>query len=62
MTKESWNDYQNQYRKNHYTQLSAHLDSELVKEFKNQLKKDNISFSSFLKTAISKYLEKELDK
>lgn len=58
MTKESWNQYQNQYRKNHYKQLSAHLDPTLVDEFKEQLKKDNITFNDFLRNAINLYLKK----
>ena len=58
MTKESWNEYQNHYRKNHYKQLSAHLDPALVDEFKAQLKKDNITFNDFLRNAINLYLKK----
>lgn len=59
MTKESWNEYQNNYRKNHYTQLSVHLESELVRDFKEQLKKDNIPFATFMRDAIDKYLGKK---
>lgn len=58
MTKESWNEYQNKYRKNHYKQLSSHLDPELVDEFKEKLKKDNITFNDFLRNAIKLYLKK----
>ena len=58
MTKEKWNEYQNAYRKNHYKQVSAHLDPTLVNELKAQLKKDNISFSTFLQNAIKIYLKK----
>jgi len=59
MTNAKWNKYQNEYRKNHYKQLSAHLDPELVDEFKAQLKKDNISFNDFLRNAINLYLKKD---
>ena len=59
MTKESWNQYQNQYRQNHYKQLSAHLDSDLVDEFKEALKKDNITFTDFLRKYINNYLKKK---
>ena len=61
--RESWNNYQNEYRKYHYKQLSAMLDPELVDRFKKQLKKDNISFSTFLRNAIRLYLgEEKIDK
>ena len=59
MTKETWNQYQNQYRKNKYMQISAALDPELVIEFKRKLLKDNISFPTFLKSAINEYLGKK---
>jgi len=58
MSKESWNQYQNDYNRTHYTQLSTQLDQQLVKEFKEQLKKDNISFSSFMRKIIKEYLGK----
>ena len=56
MTKETWNEYQNKYRKNHYSQLSASLEPQLVKEFKEKLKKDKITFPTFLRTKIEEYL------
>lgn len=59
MTKETWNQYQNEYRKNKYTQISAALEPELVAEFKEKLSKDNISFPTFLKSAINEYLGKK---
>ena len=58
MTKESWNQYQNQYRKNNYKQLSAYLEPDLVNDFKKKLKEDNISFTTFLRNAINLYLNK----
>ena len=57
MTKEKWNKYQNEYKQNHYAQLSAALDPQLVRRFKEQLKKDNITFPSFLRKAIKEYLD-----
>ena len=57
MIKESWNKYQNEYKQNHYSQLSAALDPQLVRRFKEQLKKDKITFPSFLRKAIKEYLE-----
>ena len=61
--RESWNNYQNEYRKYHYKQLSAMLEPSLVDEFKAQLKKDHISFSTFLRNAIRLYMgEEKIDK
>ena len=58
MTKrESWNKYQNDYHKTHYTQLTAMLKPELAKTFKEKLKKNNIPFSTFIRKAIEEYLE-----
>lgn len=59
MAQLSWNDYQKQYQQKHYSQLSAHLDQELVKEFKKKLKEDNITYSDFIRNAINKYLGKK---
>ena len=56
MTRKSWNEYQNDYRKSHYKQISAHLDPELVDSLKKKLKKDNMSFSDFIRKAIYDYL------
>lgn len=57
--KENWNVYQNDYRRNHYAQLSAYLDPSLVIPFKDKLKKEGLSYTSFLRSAISEYLEKK---
>lgn len=59
MTKESWNVYQNSYRKNHYKQLSVHLDPALVDSFKEKLKKDGISYPDFMRNLINEYLAKK---
>ena len=59
MTRDDWNKYQNEYKKNHYAQLSAQLNPQLVREFKEKLKKDRITFPSFLIKAIKEYLGKE---
>ena len=59
MTRNDWNKYQNEYKQNHYSQLSAALDPQLVRRFKEQLKKDNITFPSFLRKAIKEYLEEK---
>lgn len=59
MTKKQWNKYQNEYRKNKYKQVSAHLEPELIDNFKKKLKKDNISFPTFLRTKIKEYLEEK---
>lgn len=59
MTKEIWNTYQNKYRKNKYSQISAALDPELVDKFKKKLKEDNITFPTFLREKINTYLEEK---
>ena len=58
MSKESWNEYQNNYRKKHYAQVSAYLDPSLVDALKKKLKKERTTFSSFLREKITEYLEK----
>ena len=58
MTKESWNQYQNAYRKSHYKQLSAHLNAEYVDDFKKLLKQEGITFNTFLRTAIDEFIKK----
>lgn len=50
--------YFRQYRKSNLTQLSAAIPKDLAEEFKDKLRKDEISFSQFLKNAISTYLKK----
>lgn len=59
MTTDKWNEYQNNYRKNHYKQISAHLDPTLVDNLKEKLKKDNISLVDFLRKVIDEYLEQK---
>ena len=59
MTKEKWNQYQNKYRKNHYKQISAHLEPELVDDFKKKLKKNGISFCDFMRNVMIEYIDKE---
>ena len=59
MTKESWNQYQNAYRKKNYTQLAAYLDPTLVFNFKEKLKKDKKGYTEFLKEKIKEYLEEK---
>lgn len=63
MTRDKWNDYQKAYHKDHYTQLSIHIDKELATRFKEKLKKDGISTADFTRKVINEYLEeKKLDK
>lgn len=59
MTNDKWNEYQNNYRRNHYKQISAHLDPTLVDNLKEKLKKDNISLVDFLRKVIDEYLEQK---
>lgn len=59
MTTDKWNEYQNNYRRNHYKQISAHLDPTLVDNLKEKLKKDNISLVDFLRKVIDEYLEQK---
>lgn len=56
MSNSKWNEYQNNYRKNHYKQIAAMLDPELVDRFKAKLKKNNITFPDFLRAKINEYL------
>lgn len=54
-----WNDYQREYQKTNYSQLTTHLDKELVSRFKAKLKEDNKTYASFLRNVINKYLNGE---
>lgn len=54
--KNIWNDYQVEYQKNHYTQISVKLDKDTAEKFKNKLKEDGIGQSQFIKDAIELYL------
>ena len=60
MASEHWNKYQSEYQKTHYKSLGAQLDAELVKKFKAQLKKDNLSVARFLRNAIELYLKSSI--
>ena len=51
-------EYYKKYRKSNLTQLSAAIPKDLAGEFKDKLKRDGLSFSQFLKNAISTYLKK----
>lgn len=59
MTNETWNKYQNEYRKNHYKQVSAYLEPELVDKFKAKLRRKNTTFTDFLRKNIEEYLGKK---
>ena len=56
---EKWNEYQNNYRKDHYKQLSAHLDPTLVNDLRRELKKNHTTYSDFLRKCINEYLERK---
>lgn len=53
-------EYQTKYHQAHYKLLAAWLDVDLVKEFKEKLKKDKISVAGFLRNAILEYLEQDM--
>lgn len=55
--RESWNQYQNEYRKNNYKQVSAMLDPALVDDLKDKLAKENRTFTDFLRESIKNYLD-----
>ena len=59
MRKEKWNKYQNNYRKEHYKQVSAHLEPELIDAFKKKLKKNGITFSDFMRKVMIEYIDNE---
>lgn len=49
--------YFKQYRKSNLTQLSAAIPKEIADPFKEKLKRDGMSFSEFLKSAINLYMK-----
>lgn len=58
--KSKYSEYQTKYHQAHYKLLAAWLDVDLVKEFKDKLKKNKISVASFLRDAILEYLEQDM--
>lgn len=59
--KEHYQQYQNQYRvewKNKKAYLGAYIDKDLVEEFKEKLKENEMIYTDFLLLAIRKYLKK----
>ena len=50
------------YRKSNLTQLSAAIPKEMAEAFKDKLKKDNMSFAEFLKSAINLYMKEDKKK
>lgn len=47
-----------EWRKNKYKRLVADVDKDIANKFQEQLKKDNIKFSDWIKENIKNYLEK----
>lgn len=57
MENSNYNKYQANYKKQHYTQLSAWIDAELASKFKKKLEEDSVSFAQFMRNCINIYLD-----